>query len=88
MNNEEAESETIRRVLQSVRLPADVKSYKLEFFEDSTGVPAVWIILTVDKDNNPSDVKIKKLAELKRRITSALFENEFARWPYVRYLSH
>jgi hypothetical protein len=87
MRNQKAEAQTIKRVLKSVRLPAEVKSYTLEFTEDSTGVPAVWINLNVDEDNSPSDSKIEKLVQLKRRITSALFKKEITSWPYVRYVS-
>ena len=88
MSNEKADAQTIKLVLKSVHLPADVKSYQLEFTEDSTGMPAVWINLKVDEDNTPSDTKIEKLAQLKRRITSALFEKEITSWPYIRYVSH
>lgn len=88
MNNQKTDAQTIKRVLASVRLPDDVKSYDLEFTEDSTGVPAVWINLKVDVDNNPSTSKVEKLVQLKRRITSALFEKEIASWPFVRYVSH
>jgi len=87
MRNQKAEAQIIERVLKSVRLPAEVKSYTLEFTEDSTGVPAVWINLNVDEDNSPSDSKIEKLVQLKRRITSALFKKEITSWPYVRYES-
>lgn len=88
MNNQKTDAQTIKLVLASVRLPDDVKSYNLVFTEDSTGVPAVWINLKVDEDNNPSNSKVEKLVQLKRRITSALFEKEIASWPFVRYVSH
>lgn len=88
MDYKKTDTQTIELVLKSVlRLPTDVKSYDLEFTEDSTGVPAVWINLKVDEDNNPSTSKVETLVQLKRRITSALFEKEIASWPYVRYVS-
>jgi hypothetical protein len=88
MNNENNDANIIKIVLNSLHMPDDVKSYNLKFTEDSTGVSAVWINLKVANNSTPSDSKIRKLAQLKRQITSALFEKGIVNWPYVRYVSH
>jgi hypothetical protein len=80
-----AEARTIQDIVTARPWPAAVKGYELEFGEDSTGDPAVWIWLAIDDDVRPSAEKIQELGEFRRDVQSAILDAHLSRWPYVGF---
>jgi hypothetical protein len=81
----DAEVRAILEILRRHRLPPGVEGPQLEFGEDSTGNPAVWLWFKIDEDLNPSDQKVSALNEFVRSVTADLLERKISRWPYVRF---
>lgn len=79
------EARTIQEIVTARPWPPAVKGYKLEFGEDSTGDPAVWIWLAIDDDVRPSAEKIHALGEFRRDVQSAILDAHLSRWPYVGF---
>jgi len=65
-----------------VRFPQDVRRIEFRFGEDSTGAPAVWIMLVAHEDLKPSESKIESLQRAAEEVRSVI-HNESNRWPYV-----
>ena len=65
-----------------VRFPQDVRRVEFRFGEDSTGAPAVWIMLVTHDDLKPSKSKIESLQRAAEEVRSVI-HNESNRWPYV-----
>jgi len=76
---------TIERIVARQQLPHDVKGFKIEFGEDSSGVAAVWVWLEVDEDLKPPQEKITTLGQLERTLTAALLNADLGVWPYVGF---
>ena len=65
-----------------VRFPHDVQRIDFRFGEDSTGAPAVWIMLVTHDDLKPSKSKIESLQRAAEEVRSVI-HNESDRWPFV-----
>jgi len=65
-----------------VRFPQDVLRVEFRFGEDSTGAPAVWIVLVARDDLKPSRRKIAGLQRAAEEVRSVV-HGESDRWPYV-----
>ena len=63
---QEQEEATIRRIVDAMPWPADVKGYDVEFGSDWEGDPVVRVWLLVDDDLRPSDEKKKLRAAAAR----------------------
>lgn len=63
-----------------------VRDFGVEFGDDSTGDPAVWIKFEIDQDDDPSTQKVNALNELTDSVTRLLLERLGPDpWPYVRF---
>jgi hypothetical protein len=84
------EAAQIRRIVDA-RLRKDgrmlhgVKAVEVDFGEDSTGDPAVWISLTVDDEISPSQQRISELSDLARSLRDEILKTGIAYWPYVNF---
>jgi hypothetical protein len=65
-----------------VRFPQDVRRIDFRFGEDSTGAPAVWIMIVTHDDLKPSKSKVESLQRATEEVRSVI-HNESNRWPYV-----
>ena len=65
-----------------VRFPQDVLRVEFRFGEDSTGAPAVWIVLVANDDLKPSKGKIASLQRVAEEVRSVVHSESY-RWPYV-----
>jgi hypothetical protein len=65
-----------------VQFPQDVLRVEFRFGEDSTGAPAVWIVLVAHDDLKPSKRKIASLQRAAEEARSVV-HRESDRWPYV-----
>jgi len=80
------EAEMIRAGVEDRAFPPSVKGFAIEFGEDSTGDPAVWIWFEVDDDLNPSKEKLSELTGLYRSVTSDILKKlGGSPWPYVGF---
>ncbi len=75
----------IRTVLRRSGFPAAVKGYEIEFGEDHSGDPAVWIWLLVREETEPSKIFLDELIPYARAIGRELVEAQLGHWPYVRF---
>jgi hypothetical protein len=83
-----AEGEEAKRIHELVRENAVKEgfgTFKLQFGEDSTGDPAVWIWFEIDPKYSIADDSIKTLTRLRRLVRSALLAAGIHRIPYVRF---
>jgi len=72
-------------VLKQQQFPYGIKGFDLEFGEDATGDPAVWISFPIDDDLHPSKEKLSRLNKLVQQTHDMIREYGVSRWPYVRF---
>ena len=83
-----ASPQEVHQIHDSVKrhpLPANVRSFEVNFGRDSTGDPAMWIWFLVDNDNNPSKEKIDELNRFANSVRSDLLKANLRYWPYVDF---
>ena len=80
----EQEEATIRRIVDAMPWPEDVKGYDVEFGSDWEGDPAVRVWFLVDDDLRPSEEKLKRVGRFMDEVTGALLDAELSHWPFVR----
>ena len=81
---EAEEAETIRRIVEGMPWPEDVKGYDVEFGSDWEGDPAVYVWFLIDDDLRPSEEKLQRVGRFTDQITRALLDAELSHWPFVR----
>jgi hypothetical protein len=81
----DGEARAIGDILQAHPWPVPVKGFELEFGEDSTGDPAVWIWLMIADDEQPSSQKMRELSQFRREVQSAITAAGVSRWLHVRF---
>jgi hypothetical protein len=64
-------------------LPAGVQRVDFRFGEDSTGAPAVWIVIVANDDLKPSNERISAIRRLAEEVRSEVRRTGTDRWPYV-----
>jgi len=71
-------------VRERVRLPEDMDWGEFRVGEDSTGEPAVWIVVVAhdDDDHKPSKSKIASLRRVREEVRSVV-HSQTNRWPYI-----
>ncbi|MBI1776607.1 MAG: hypothetical protein HYR63_14775 [Proteobacteria bacterium] len=76
-------------MVSKLKLPAGVKRFELQFGDDSTGDPAVWVLFIIDDDLNPSPKKVSEFSKLAQEVTADLLaklpKKGIERWPYVQF---
>lgn len=81
---QEQEDAAIRRIVDAMPWPGDVKGYDVEFGEDWEGDPAVRVWFLVDDDLRPSGEKVERVGRFTRDVAQALLDAELSHWPFVR----
>src|SRR5258708_6870971 len=87
-NSPGAEGREVKRIRDLVRenaIPEGFRTFELEFGEDSTGDPAVWVWFSIDADYPTDADSIHTLTRLRQRVSSALLRAQTRRIPYVRF---
>ena len=75
----------IQSVFVKLDRPKGVSLPKLEFGEDHTSDPAVWLTFSVDTSTPLTDHRAKELAEFSQSVSRTLYDEQIARIPYVRF---
>ena len=74
----------VQEMLASPGRPVDIKQFKVELGEDSSGEPAIWVWLDV-----APDAQSKGQVSVLRNFGDALRDTVIAKgvslWPYVRF---
>ncbi len=82
-----AYDEEVERLYDIVRkegpLPTGVRKIDFRFGEDSTGAPAIWIVLVVRNELNPSSETIGAMRHFAEKVRSKVRTVSDQRWPYV-----
>jgi hypothetical protein len=78
------EDATIRRIVDGIPRPEDVKGYDVEFGSDWEGDPAVYVRFLVDDDLRPSEEKLQRVGRFTDEVRGALLDAELSHWPFVR----
>lgn len=81
------EERIIWGTLAAVARPPDIQDIQIEFGEDHSGDPAVWIKLFVTGTLRPPSPQWETVFEFSRRISQMLIEKRLRHWPYVRFQS-
>jgi len=79
------EDRIVRDIVQRRPLPETVRSFVVEFGEDSTGDPAVTIWLIVDDNPNPPKRALDLVTRFVRETESDLLSAGLSHWPYIRF---
>src|SRR5437667_7226806 len=79
------EDRRIRRLVKQVAEPEGFPLFELDFGEDSTGTPAVWISFLLDHEYPTTKSSIQALTQLGQRVKSSLFQHDIGRVPYIRF---
>jgi hypothetical protein len=69
-------------IRERVRLPEDMHWGDFRVGEDSTGEPAVWIVVVAHDDLKPSKSKIASLQRAREEVRS-IVHSQTNRWPYI-----
>jgi hypothetical protein len=80
----EQEDATIRRIVDGMPWPEDVKGYDVEFGSDWEGDPAVRVWFLIEDDLRPSKEKLQRVGRFMDEVTGALLDAELLHWPFVR----
>ncbi|WP_175888162.1 hypothetical protein [Burkholderia contaminans] len=59
--------------------------YKLEYGEDSTGIPSVWIYFSVNEVGVDRMELIQNINKYKFALIEELFKNGLESWPYIHF---
>jgi hypothetical protein len=78
------EDATIRRIVDGIPRPDDVKGYDVEFGSDWEGDPAVYVWFLVEDDLRPSEEKLERVGRYKNEVRRALLDAELSHWPFAR----
>ncbi len=79
------EAKRIRALVRENAAPEGFGSFELQFGEDWTGDPAVWVRFAIDPDYPTDKKSIEKLTRLELRVISALLRAQIDHYPYVRF---
>lgn len=84
------ETQIIMETIESLReeqvkrnLTMDI--YKLQYGEDSTGTPSVWIHFDVNEFGIDRNELIRNLGKYMFALQEELFKNGLESWPYIRF---
>lgn len=80
-----AEASRLHDLVKEYAVKAGYERFQLEFGEDSTGTPAVWVWFIVDDDLKPSQEKLASANTLVKTVRSELIRSGEERWPYVSF---
>jgi hypothetical protein len=79
-----AEARKFREILKRHdQLPEGVRGLSFRLDEDSTGAPAVWIIVKADDDLSPSEAKVDRLVDFTAELRAEFRDTGTDRWPYT-----
>lgn len=85
------ESEDLQIVvtlMKGVSIPAGVLSYDIQFDDDSTGDPAIFVMVKInDKYFTSRKKHLNELVEFMSAVTRQALTNGVSRWPYVKLIS-
>ncbi len=86
-NAEEARriNDALNVILKQQHFPYGIRHFDVEFGEDATGDPAVWISFPIEDDPDPSTEKLSNLNRLVHQVQDMIREYGVTRWPYVRF---
>ena len=80
------EDRSLRALVRKGKLPPGVHGFDLEYGQDSTGYPAVWVLFVADDDLKPPAAWIVQLSDLARKVTDDILATGTNRWPYVSFV--
>jgi hypothetical protein len=78
---------TIREVVASIPLPEGMKLLRIEFRNDSTGDPALFIIYSIDEALKSDDEWVKDLSDLTETARNRIRDLDEPRFPYFRFVA-
>jgi hypothetical protein len=82
------ENRLINETIESLELPEHVSGYSIQFDQEPSGDPAVWINFIVEGDDGKAFPKseISALTKFTNKVRVLLLEKHIQSWPYVRLL--
>lgn len=83
ISGKEQESEAAKSILSEMTLPSEIESIEIRSGLDSTGDPALWVILWVSKQFEFDADKAKLLNRAAEEVQIKLLEGNFSRFPYT-----
>ena len=83
----ETEQAEIRDIVSKLAAPTEFDRFKLDFGEDSTGTPAVWVRFIVEDNPQPSEEQVQAATALSHTVTRELLDQGYRWWPYVRFVA-
>lgn len=75
----------IRKLVSKFAAPAGYDRFQLEFGEDATGDPAVWVWFIVEDDPMPSKEQVALASALAENVRNVLIDSGHDWWPYVGF---
>jgi len=80
-----ADEAKVRAILSRWTFPPNVRGWELDFREDSTGDPAVYITFRVDDALDPSEETVRSVGEFSEQIDRELLRAGPHYFPHFRY---
>jgi hypothetical protein len=77
----------IRAAVKKAASPMGFDRFELEFGEDSTGDPAVWIKFSLKPGFKPTEQNLARLNDLSSAVKDQIFDAGVERLPYVDFIS-
>ena len=81
--SESDERELAEKIVNEVTLPPEIQRREVRSGRDSTGDPALWIVLWVDPKFQFSEEKAKILYRAAEEVQDRLMAGKLSRFPYV-----
>ena len=73
----------LRQLLETQNVSGDIKDINVQFMQDSSGEPAIFIAFIVENDVKPSQEKIARLRQVAHLVTTSVLQRDPTRWPHV-----
>lgn len=80
------EAKKIHALVKRLARPYGIQEFELQFGEDSSGHPGVWVLFHVVDDLNPPMSERRKWTELADTVSKAILNESLGRWPYIKFV--
>jgi hypothetical protein len=87
IRSESEDLQIVVTLIEGLSIPAGVLSYDIQFDDDSTGDPSIFVMVTINDKHFTSRKKhLNELVAFMNEVTRQALMNGVSRWPYVKLI--
>jgi len=77
------EKEKVRQILASLTLPPEIERVEVQFADDSTGAPSMYLSFLVEPEAKLTKESLPRLSKFMSTVAYEFLQSGFPRFPYV-----